>query len=108
MRRGLSPNHNPMDGGAVKPVTDGVQKMPMASGRRSSPLDFSMMDFSDLEESTRSPYHMKDDWMCADEVSPLMEVQSGVEKEGKKAVGTWRREYRPVIPDCLIPLWRMW
>ena len=40
-------------------------------GKEVLPPDFSMMDFSDLEEGARKLYHMKDDRMYSDELTPV-------------------------------------
>ena len=99
----LDINRNPMAGGLAKQMPEDTRDCSWHWGKEVLPLDFSMMDFSDLEESTRALYFMKDDWLYADEVTPVLGLQEGTGKDGEQPVDVWWSDYQPVIADRLIP-----
>ena len=71
--------------------------------KRDLPLDFNMLHFSDLEEDTRALYHMKGDWIYADEVAPLIGSCDGSGSDREQAADAFWKEYNPKIAARLTP-----
>ena len=72
-------------------------------GKEVLPPDFSMMDFSDLEEGARKLYHMKDDRMYSDELTPAAAGDSIMVTGQGQSVAKWRAEYDPIIAGRITP-----
>ena len=70
-------------------------------GKCALPLGFAMFDFTDLEDNTRQLFHMKDDWMYQDEVSPRMTDPSESSTHHKTMIDEWWAGYLPEISEKL-------
>ena len=94
---------NPMAGGMnrVKPCED--QSHSWHWDKEVLPLDFAMLDFSDMEEGTRKLYHMKDDWLYLDEITPVIEGVSSALTDREKEVDEWWAEYTPKVAERITP-----
>ena len=64
-------------------------------GRKGQPLDFTMADFSDVEEKTRLLYELRDDWMYRDEVSPVLSSPQADLSLRQAQLGEWRNTNNP-------------
>ena len=70
------------------------------------PLDFSMADFSDLEEKTRTLYQIDDSWVYQDDVNPVLLTEPLDLRPREEQLQFWRDAYQPVMSDRIIPFVR--
>ena len=70
------------------------------------PLDFSMTDFSDLEEKTRALYRMEDGWMYQDEANPILKSEHTPLNPRQPKLDQWWERNHPAIADRIIPFGR--
>ena len=71
------------------------------------PLDFEMLNFSDMEEDTRKLYKMTGEWLYAQEVTPAISSETtGTLNERALSIENWWKEYQPKIADRLVPFVR--
>ena len=62
-----------------------------------------MLDSNDLEEDTRALYHMEDEWLYADEATPVMGSCEGDSTEKEQAADEWWKDCYPNVADRAIP-----
>lgn len=70
------------------------------------PLDFSMTDFSDLEEQTRRLYQLDDEWAYQDDANPILESSPVNLRPREEQVQQWWGAYQPEMADRIIPFVR--
>ena len=93
-------------GRELPPVNDEVGGGRIKSwhwGKCALPLDFRMIDFTDLEDNARKLFYMQDDWLYQDEVLP--EIADSRESSicNRKAIEEWWKSYKPQLNEKLIP-----
>ena len=91
---------NPAD---TNPVCDNALTAPRSGsviwGKNVLPLDFSMADFSDLEEKTRQLYQLGENWLLRDEVNPVLFSAPTDLHPRQEQLELQRKTYQPEMSD---------
>ena len=98
--------YNPRTGRIPRSEGEDADQPPRLWGKEVLPLDFSLLNFSDLEEGTRQLVNVDDNWLYQDEVDPVLGPTSSELSERQKKLETWRNANQPLVADGIAPFLR--
>ena len=76
-------------------------------GKDVFPLDFTIRNFSALEEETRKLYQVDDRWMYQDAVGPILRPTPSTLGDRRERLEVWRNANNPAMADRIFPFVRI-
>ena len=70
------------------------------------PLDFPLLNFSDMEEGTRRLVSTNDAWLYQDEVDPILGPTKSDLNEMQRSLDDWWEENLPLVSERIVPFIR--